>query len=51
MKDLQNLNAMFDFDSLNKDHETFCFKNKKVIGKFKIETLEIVFVDEFMFKK
>ena len=38
IKDLKNLKVIFDFSTLDKDHELFSNKNKKVIGKFKIET-------------
>ena len=38
VKDLENLEDIFDFTNLDKNHELFSNKNKKVIGKFKIET-------------
>ena len=38
IKHLQNLNDLFDFTNLNKNHELYSIKNKKVVGKFKIET-------------
>ena len=38
--DFKNLEYLFDFNNLNEDHEFFGNKNKKVIGKFKIETLK-----------
>ena len=37
IKDLKNLDDIFDFSNLDKNHELFSNK-KKVIGKFKIET-------------
>ena len=37
-----------DFSNLNEDHKNFNTKNKKVVGKFKIETLENVWIDEFV---
>ena len=37
-EDLKNLEDMFDFSNLDKNHELFSIKNKKVICKFKIET-------------
>ena len=37
IEDLKNLEGMFDFSYLNENHELFSNKNKKVIGKFKIE--------------
>ena len=38
--DLKNLERLFDFSNLNKDHEIFSNNNKKVVGKFKNETPE-----------
>ena len=38
IKDLKNLEDIFDFSNLNEKHELFSNKNKKVICKFKIET-------------
>ena len=38
IKDLKNLEDIFDFSNLDENHELFSNKNKKVIGKFKIET-------------
>ena len=38
IKYLKNLDDLFDFGNLSKNHEPFSNKNKKVIGKFKIET-------------
>ena len=38
IKDLKNLEYIFDFSNLNEKHELFSNKNKKVICKFKIET-------------
>ena len=45
--DLKKLEDLFDFSNLNENHELFSNKNKKV-GKFKIETPEIVRIDEFV---
>ena len=47
-KDLQNLNESFDSSNLKEDHELFSNKSKQVVGKFKIETPENVFIDEFI---
>ena len=47
IKDLKNLEDIFDFSNLDENHELFSNKNKKVIGKFKIETPRIIYVDEF----
>ena len=40
IKDLKNLEVIFDFSNLDKNHELFSNKNKKVLGRFKIETLK-----------
>ena len=50
IKDLKNLEDMFDFSNLDKNHELYSNK-KKVIGKFKIETPKNVFIDKFVFEK
>ena len=47
IKDLKNLNEIFGFGNLNKNHELYSNKNEKVIGKFKTETPKNVFIDEF----
>ena len=46
--DLKNLEDIFDFSNLDKNHELFSNKNKKLIGKFKIETLRNIWIDEFI---
>ena len=46
--DLKNLEDLFDFSNLNKNHELFRNKNKKVVGKFKIETPENIWIHEFV---
>ena len=48
INDLKNLKNLFDFSNLDKDHELFSNENKKVIGKFKIETPENIWIDEFI---
>ena len=48
IKDLKNLENIFDFSNLDENHELFSHKNKKVIGKFKIETPKKVIIDEFV---
>ena len=48
INDLKNLENLFDFSNLNKNHELFCNKNKKVVGKFKMETPENIWIDEFV---
>ena len=48
INDLKNLEDLFDFSNLDKNHELFSDKNKKVVGKFKIETPENIWIDEFV---
>ena len=48
IEDLKYLEDFFDFSNLDENHELFSNKNKKVIGKFKIETPKNVFIDEFV---
>ena len=48
INDLKNLEDLFDFSNVNTNHEFFCNKNKKVVGKFKIETPEKIWIDEFV---
>ena len=48
IKDLHNLKNYFDFSNLNNDHELFSNENKKVLGKFKIETPKNLWIDEFI---
>ena len=45
---LKNLGYLFDFSNLDKNHELFSNKNKKVFGKIKIETPENIWIDEFV---
>ena len=45
---LKNLGDLFGFSNLNKNHELFSNKNIKVVGKFKIETPENIWIDEFV---
>ena len=47
IKDLKNLEDIFDFSNLDKNHELFNYKNIKVIGKFKIDTPKNIWIDEF----
>ena len=46
--DLKNLEDTFDFRNLDENHELFSEENKKVIGKFKIETPKNIWIDEFV---
>ena len=48
IQDLYKLREYFDFSNLNKDHELFSNINKKVLGKFKIETPKNIYIDEFV---
>ena len=48
INDLKNLEDLFDFSNLDKNHELFSNKNKKVVGKFKIETPKNIWIDEFV---
>ena len=48
IKDLKNLEDIIDFFNLDEKHELFSNKNKKVIGKFKIETPKNIWIDEFV---
>ena len=47
IKDLKNLEDIFDFSNLDENHEIICNKSKKVNGKFKIETPKNIWIDEF----
>ena len=46
--DLKNLEDVFDFSNIDENHELYSEKNKKVLGKFKIETPKNVYIDEFI---
>ena len=48
IKNLKNLEDIFDFSNLDENHELYSNKNKKAIGKFKIETPKNVVIDEFV---
>ena len=48
INDLKKLEDLFDFSNLDENHELFSNKNKKVIGKFKIEAPKIIWIDEFV---
>ena len=48
IKDLKSLEDTFDFSNLDENHEMFSDKNRKIIGKFNIETPMNVFIDEFV---
>ena len=44
----KNLEDIFDFSNIDQNHEIFSNKNKKVLGKFKIETPKNIWTDEFI---
>ena len=48
IKDLKNLEDIFDFSNIDENHELYSEKNKKVLGKFKIETPKNIFINEFI---
>ena len=48
IKELKNLEDLFDFSNLNENHELFSNKNKNVIGKFEMETPKNIWIDEFV---
>ena len=48
IKDLKNLEYIFDFSNLDENHELFSEKNIKRLGFFKIETPESIWIDDFV---
>ena len=48
LKDLRNSEDIFHFSNLNENHEIFGNRNRKVIGKFKVETPKNIWIDEFV---
>ena len=46
IKDLKNLEDMFDFSNLDENHDLFSNKNKEVIPEFKLETPKKILTDE-----
>ena len=48
IKDLKNLEDIFDFSNLDKNIELFSSKNKKVIGFFTNETPKNIWIDEIV---
>ena len=48
IKDLKKLKDIFDFSNLDEKHELYGNKNKKVIGKLKIETPRSIWKDELV---
>ena len=47
INDLKNLKDIFDFINLDENHELFSNRNKKVIGKHKIETPKKILIEVF----
>ena len=48
IEDIKDLEDMFDLSYLEKTHKLFSIKNKKVVGKFELETPKNMWVDEFV---
>ena len=48
IKDLKNLKNLSDFSNLSKNHEIVSNKNKKVIEKFKRQTLINIWIEKFI---
>ena len=48
IKDLKNLEDIFNFSNLEENHELFSTRNKRAIGKFKIEIPTNAIIDEFL---
>ena len=48
IKDIKNLEDIFDFSNLDENHELFSERNKKVIENFKIETPKKSWIVEFV---
>ena len=47
-KDLKNLEDLLGFSNMDGKHELFSNKNKKILGKFKIETTKNIIIDGFV---
>ena len=48
IKELKKLEDVFDFSNLDKNHELFSNRNKKVVGFIRKETPKIIWIDEFV---
>ena len=48
IEDSKNLEDIFDFSNLDENHELFSNKNKKLIGKFQMETPKSIWIDKFV---
>ena len=45
IKDLKNLEGLIEFSNLKENHELLSNKNKKVTGKYKMETPKFIWID------
>ena len=43
-----NLEDIFDFSNLDKNHELFSIKDEKVVDKFQLDTPMNIWIDEFV---
>ena len=48
VNDLKNLEYLFVFSNLVENHEMLSNKNKKVVGKFKIEYPKNIWIDDYI---
>ena len=48
IKNLKNLEDIFDFSNPDKNYELFSNENEKVVCKFKLETPKNFWIDEFV---
>ena len=48
IEDLKKIEKKFDFSNLDENRELFSEKNKKVMCKYKIESLKNIWIDEFL---
>ena len=48
IRDLKNLEDIFDFSNLDKNHELFSNGSKKLIRKYKIKTPKNIWIDDFV---
>ena len=46
INDLKIIELLFVFSNLNENHELVSNKGKKAVGKFKIETLQCIWINE-----
>ena len=48
IKDIKNLEDLFDFSNLHVNHELYSNKNEKGFGKFKNEFPKNIWIDDFV---